>query len=190
LASTDSIRVNPWPIAEFAADPWKQTLPNRRVTFTNYSHGAVNYVWNFAGLGTSEELEPVFYFPESNGGEYPVTLTAENEWGCADSASYFVWIEDSFALYAPNVFTPDNDGVNDAWKVVATDVDRSNYHLKVYNRWGQLVFESVDLEEAWTGNVQSGDYFAANDTYLYEIELRSVSTGLDHRISGHVTLLR
>lgn len=183
------IRVGPWPIAEFAADPWEQTLPGNRVAFTNYSLGAVQYQWDFAGLDTSADFEPEFYFPEQ-GGEYAVELTATNEWGCSDSVAYYIWLIDDFALYVPNAFSPDNDGQNDAWQIIGQDVDPSHYHARVWDRWGQLVFESRDLEEVWIGDFQGGSHYVQTETFGYVIEARSLSTAAEHTIRGYVTVLR
>ena len=183
------IRVNPWPIAEFAADPWEQMLPGNRVEFTNYSLGAVQYEWDFAGLETRTEFEPEFYFPES-GGEYPVELVAINEWGCRDSVAYYIWLIDDFALYVPNAFSPDNDGQNDAWQIIGQDVDPQHFHVRVWDRWGQLVFESRDLEEVWVGDFQGGAHYVQTETFGYMIEVRSLSTAAEHTISGYVTVVR
>ena len=183
------IRVNPWPIAEFAADPWEQTLPGNRVEFTNYSLGAVSYHWDFAGLEVSTAFEPEFYFPEQ-GGEYPVELVATNEWGCADSTAYYIWLIDSFALFVPNAFTPDNDGQNDAWAITGQDVDKDHFHVRVWNRWGQLVYESRDIDEVWLGEFEQGDHYSQIETYFYEIEAKSQSTAADHKVQGHVTVVR
>lgn len=183
------IRVNPWPIAEFAADPWEQTLPGNRVEFTNYSLGAVSYHWDFAGIEVSTEFEPEFYFPEQ-GGEYPVELVATNEWGCADSTAYYIWLIDSFALFVPNAFTPDNDGQNDAWAINGQDVDEDHFHVRVWNRWGQLVYESRDMDEVWLGEFQQGDYYGQIETYFYVIEAKSQSTAADHKVQGHITVVR
>lgn len=188
--SVDSlIRVNPWPIAEFAADPWEQTLPGNRVEFTNYSLGAVSFLWDFAGLDSSTEFEPEFYFPVQ-GGEYAVQLVATNEWGCADSTAYYVWLIDSFVLFVPNAFTPDNDGQNDAWKVIGQDVDPGHFHVRVWNRWGQTVYESHDINDVWLGEFEEGAYYGQIETYFYEIEAKSKSTAADHKVQGHVTVVR
>jgi gliding motility-associated-like protein len=183
------IRVNPWPIAEFAADPWEQKLPGNRVEFTNYSLGAVSYQWDFAGFESSTEFEPEFYFPEQ-AGEFPVQLVATNEWGCADSVAHYVWLIDDFALYVPNAFTPDNDGQNDSWQIIGQDVDPEHYHLMVWNHYGEVVFESRNLDEVWIGDVRGGSHYAQSETFVYTIQARSLSTAAKHEICGHVTVVR
>jgi gliding motility-associated-like protein len=185
----DSIRVNPWPIAQFAADPWEQTLPGNRIEMINYSLGAVSYEWDFAGLDFSNEYELVYYLP-LEGGDYPIQLTAINEWGCADSVTYFVRLIDRFTLYAPSAFTPDHDGKNDVWKVIGQDVDPNAYHVEIWNRWGQVVFESWNIEEVWLGEFERGDYFVEDDLYHYQIDVSSLSTAAKYQFCGTVTVIR
>lgn len=190
VTEVDAIRVSPSPIAEFAASPWEQTLPNRRVEFENYSLGANSFYWEFDELDASQEVHPVYYFPEEVGGEYDILLVATNEWGCSDSIAHPIWIVDSFVLYIPNVFTPDQDGINDAWWIVGHDVDPSEFELKIYDRWGKVVFETTEITDVWVGDYRGGDYFVANGTYLYEVKARALSTGAKHRVSGHIEVIR
>ncbi len=184
------IRVNPWPFAEFAASPWEQTLPNRRVEFLNYSLGANSYEWRIDNMEVSNAFGPEYYFPDDTGGEYDVTLIATNEWGCSDSISHPLRIIDDFVMYVPNVFTPDNDGVNDAWHVVGRDVNPSDFSVMIYNRWGELVYESTEIEDVWLGEDQGGAHYVANGVYFYEIIAVSLSTAVRHNLQGHINLLR
>ena len=186
----DLIRVSPWPVAEFAASPWEQTLPDRRVEFLNYSLGALTYEWHFDFLDTSDEYGPEYYFPDDAGGVYDITLVATNEWGCSDSISHPLWIIDDFVMYVPNVFTPDNDGVNDAWQVIGRDVDPADYTLVIHDRWGEEVFTSNNIDDVWLGNHQGGTHYAANGVYFYTIVARSLSTAVRHELKGHINLLR
>ena len=67
-------------------------------------------------------------------------------------------MEGPVLIYIPNAFTPNNDGINDAFKVVISEVTR--YELSIYNRWGELVFFSEDPDEVWVGNVNGGEHYA------------------------------
>lgn len=104
--------------------------------------------------------------------------------------AYYIWLIDDFALYIPNAFSPDNDGQNDAWQIFGQDVDPSHFHARVWDRWGQLVFESRDLEEVWIGGFQGGMHYVQAETYVYVIEARSLSTAAEHTVKGYVTVLR
>ena len=88
-----------------------------------------------------------------NGGIYPVTLTVVDTNGCQSAVTREVEIFDFFNVFIPNSFTPNNDGFNDIWAVYGSDIDPDRFEMTVYNRWGQLVFETTDPEAGlgWTG---------------------------------------
>jgi gliding motility-associated-like protein len=184
------IATYPWPVAEFSADPWQQALPETRVEFANYSLGAETYEWDFGGFETSLAEHPVFTFPDTQSGEYTVSLVSENAWGCRDTVEHTVMIQESFALFIPNMFTPDNDGLNDAWQLAGIDVDRAEFQVWVLDRWGEIVFHSTNIEEPWIGDMMGGGHYVPNGTYLYRVEARSLATGENHVATGHVTLAR
>jgi gliding motility-associated-like protein len=177
------------PVAEFVATPWNATLPESRIEFTAYGNFYTQLGWDFAGLGTDVLPETSFTFP-TLAGTYPVTLVVQNDWGCQDSITYSVAIDDSFVLFIPNMFTPDQDGLNDAWEFWGIDVDDSDFSLQVFDRWGEVIYQRSTLEGAWVGDVKSGGHFAANGTYLYRVETRSLATGTRKVVEGFVTLAR
>jgi gliding motility-associated-like protein len=88
------------------------------------------------------------------------------------------------------MFTPDQDGLNDAWEFWGIDVDDSDFSLQVFDRWGEVIYQRSTLEGAWVGDVKSGGHFAANGTYLYRVETRSLATGTRKVVEGFVTLAR
>jgi gliding motility-associated-like protein len=87
----------------------------------------------------------------------------------------------------PNAFTPNNDGMNDNFKVIVY-CPVSDFHMTIFNRWGQKVFESKDPEEYWNGSVMGvmGD----NGVYVYEIEYHSIATHLVKKLTGNIMLFR
>jgi gliding motility-associated-like protein len=95
------------------------------------------------------------------------------------------------SYYAPNTFTPNNDGVNDGWTVVVADPDCwRTWNMQIYNRWGGLVWESDKVGEIWPGSVFDGDHYVADGVYLYKV----IGTGWDPDITfkttGHITIFR
>ncbi len=179
-----------WPVAAFANDPTVTALPLTHFTFENYSLGANTAFWDFAGFGTSNEWSTTFDFPADQSGEYTVTLMVENAWGCTDVLSRNLLVNESFSMYIPNGFTPDMDGLNDAWKFYGIDVDESDFHVVVFDRWGQKVYESTDLYGAWVGDNLGGDYFVQNGVYTYLITTRSLATKERKVLKGTVTITR
>jgi gliding motility-associated-like protein len=179
-----------YPFAEFAADPYTAVLPHTEVEFTNYSLDYIESEWLFNNSGTSDEDSPSYEFPSETAGSYPVTLTVTNEWGCQDSITHFVLVVEDFVLYAPNAFTPDEDGLNDVFAVHGIDVDETDYHIQIFNRWGEVVFSSYDIHQVWDGSHQNGGYYVGNEVYLYRIVTRSATTQDRKEIMGHITMMR
>lgn len=179
-----------WPVAAFANDPTVTALPLTRFSFENYSLGANAALWDFGGLATSEDWSTSFEFPTDRSGEYTVTLTVENAWGCVDAVSRSLLVNESFSMYIPTGFTPDNDGLNDAWELYGIDVDESDFHVVVFDRWGRTVYESNDLHAAWVGDNQGGDFFVQNGVYTYLITTRSLATKERKVVKGTVTITR
>ena len=95
------------------------------------------------------------------------------------------------SYFAPNTFSPNNDGVNDGWTVVVADPDCwRTWNVQIYNRWGGLVWESDKVGEIWPGSVFDGDHYVADGVYLYKV----IGTGWDPDITfkttGHITIFR
>ena len=106
------------------------------------------------------------YLNVSAPGEYWFMVT--NQCGSTAETITVVFEDCEDAVYIPNCFTPDNDGVNDAWKVITRNINSMS--TKVLNRWGEVVFESNDLSPVWTGGFNSGDTFVADGLYFFRIE--------------------
>ncbi|MCH2197779.1 MAG: PKD domain-containing protein [Flavobacteriales bacterium] len=182
------------PTAGYHAQPQPTTMPDTEIEFYDYSVGdVVDWYWVFDTLnvqGTSTLPDPVFQFPMSTGGNYPVTLTITDSNGCTDQITRWIVINDLLNIYVPNSFTPNNDGVNDIFLVEGSDIDPDRFELKVFSRWGDKVFESTDMTVPWNGNYQGGGYFSQNDMYIWQLVVHSLSTSERFELSGTVTILR
>jgi gliding motility-associated-like protein len=91
-----------------------------------------------------------------------------------------------YPIYVPTSFTPNNDGINDAFFVAG--IRLLGYRLIIYNRWGEEVFYSEDAEQVWTGESANGTHYCPDAIYLYS--LRYEDQDGPHLIHGHVSLLR
>ena len=102
------------------------------------------------------------------------------------SVSNTIAVDKPLTLYAPNAFSPYGDGVNDLFSIKGQGVQ--NYALEIFNRWGQLVFQSDDLDIAWNGEYRGSQVPVG--TYVYQVKALNVSG--DHTIvkNGHVVLIR
>ena len=144
-----------------------------------------SYVWDFGDDSSfSNEYEPIHTFPGP--GEYYVTLTVEDSFGCLSDATIIVHIYPTLYIYPPTIFTPNNDGHNDKFKVSVVGSDE--YELIVFDRWGKEVFRSADPEEGWDGNYQNGNA-AEQAVYTYKVIVHNGDTGQKIQ-TGKVTLAK
>ena len=190
------INVYPLPEVGFYANPQPTRVPNTTITFDGVqSANVVSWLWTFNTfnpLGFDIVEDPVFTFPYDVGGFYPVTLEVVDVFGCTNSVTREIEIRDMFNLFIPTSFTPNNDGTNDAFFVYGSDIDPSKFELEIYNRWGELVFETNDVNQPWIGQVgQTGEYFVPNGTYMYRVEVHSLSEeAVRKEVFGHVMVIR
>jgi gliding motility-associated-like protein len=183
-------RVTDVPTADFT---WLPNPPNMLMTtvfFQNDSQGALNYLWFFqdGAPGVTSEFEPTVIFPLGEVGEYEVTLIAYTEDLCADTITKIVEIVNVPTLYAPNTFTPDGDEYNETWRVYINGVDMFDYHLMLYNRWGEVIWESNDPEAAWDGTYRGR--LVQDGTYIWTVSAGDPYTDERYEWKGHVSILR
>jgi gliding motility-associated-like protein len=189
LVATDYITVHPIPLASFHHSPEDLSVLNSEILTQNTSVGAIEYEWEFEQTDTYFEEEPVVSLPDMPG-IYELCLTAINEHACRDTVCRSIFIAGEFLAYAPNAFTPDNDGLNDTFAPVIQGFDPSTYEFRIFNRWGELVFESYDHERVWQGEHQNGGHYVQNDVYVWTLSVQDLYTAEIHKLQGHITILR
>ena len=118
-------------------------------------------------------------------GDYFVKVTDNT--GCIGDDNTKVKRKCGVILHVPNIFTPNNDGYNDVFLPVSSDV--VSYELKVYNRWGQLVFTSADVGQGWDGTINGKT--GASDVYVYQITYQGYQNKVLKTFTkmGNVTLV-
>ncbi len=188
--ATDFVCVYPYPTADFSFEPEETTVQDPAINFTNLSTGANSYSWDFAGLDSSKAQHPSFEFPDDEAGTYEVCLAAENGYGCVDTTCRSVSIDGEFLLYVPNAFTPDGDGKNDRFGPVVQGADPSSYHFAIYDRWGEVVFETQDPTEKWDGSIKGDKNSSKTDVYVWKLVVKSKYSKKTFQRQGHVTLIR
>jgi gliding motility-associated-like protein len=180
--TTGFITVLPGPTAGYSFLPTKP-IENTPTTFTNESRNAVRYHWDFGDGNTSTDPNPTHQYLRS--GIYEVCLTAYTEFGCEDSVCQEVSAIVNPLYDVPTAFSPNGDGINDKWEIKGFGIVR--YDMKVFNRWGQLMFQSNDQKLGWdgrfNGTVQPMDAYA----FVLNIEF---TDGNKITKTGNVTLLR
>lgn len=195
----DSIQVLPSPTVDFEPSPYAGTWDNpdplnSSWSFENLSD-AGQALWDFGdgGMSTNWNGSHTYDVP----GVYEVHVMVVNAFGCSGEAMMEVEVEENLQVFVPNAFTPPtngySDGVNDGWRpeISAPElVDR--YWLRVFNRYGQLIWETNNPEAFWVGEAQQGgDHFGMNDTYTWVLRVESrAQIPAQQEWRGHVTLIR
>lgn len=185
---TNFITVYPDPIAGFYASPQVLLQTNTETQFTNTSQNGDSWSWTF-GDGESSSMEaPSHKFPAVPG-NYPVTLTVTSADGCTDVKTIVIIVKDDHILYVPNTFTPDGDEFNNVFSpVVTAGYDTQNYSFTLYNRWGETLFESHDVNTGWDGTYL-GKLVPAG-IYSWTIRIKSLDDDRYEVFTGHVNMMR
>lgn len=178
------------PIASFLPDPVILSPENPTTSLINNSIGGSTYEWNFGDATIISSLfEPVHSYSSNEFQSYTIGLTVSNDAGCSDIAYAKVYMEGGIIYYVPNTFTPDGNEFNQVFRPVFTSgVDPTEYNLKVFNRWGEVVFESNDKEIGWDGSYHNE--LVPEGTYTWRIEFGSIWNSERQIIHGHVNLLK
>ena len=184
------IAVDNYPIASFEPSSEVFTEPNQALSFWNSSIGATSYVWNFGDGATSNEEGPTHVFQVENQG-VDVVLFAFSDLGCADSTSFFIGFDPGLVYYIPNTFTPDGDQFNQTFlPIFTTGVDPFNYQMLIYNRWGEIIFESLHPNIGWDASYGAKGNSCPSGTYTYVITIKTPSLDKRQTITGHINLIR
>ena len=159
---------------------------NQTVNFNNLSSNAISYTWNFGDASddsVSTEDDPEHYYQAD--GTYTVTLIAENQNGCLDTADRVLEVIPDFYFFFPNSFTPNKNDKNEVYYGYGTGV--KSYRMRIFNRWGEMVFESNDMMVGWDGSYKGKP--SDPDSYICVFDLESYS-GKKSRRMGNVNVIR
>jgi gliding motility-associated-like protein len=186
----DYICVESLPDASFTIYPNEFTQDNQTISFNNTSTGATSYSWDFGDDSYSNQLNPDHLFINTLQG-YLVTLTAYAPSGCLDQSQIFINYNEGEIFYVPNTFTPDGDNFNQTFKPIFTSgFDPYNFEMFIYNRWGELIFETHDATRGWDGSYGMDGRDVQQGIYTYKIMYKNPKLDERKMIVGHVTLMR
>ncbi len=186
------VTVDANPVAHFTPNPAIGTQVNNQISFTNQSYGASSYYWEFGdGIGTSTATNPVYTYGSEEAGLYTVMLIAYSNAGCVDTAYSLVTIREELIFYVPNTFTPDLDQYNEVFKPIFTyGYNPFDYTLMIFNRWGEIIFESHDASVGWDGTYGVDGKICQDGTYTWKIEVKTTSSDERKMFTGHVNIIR
>ena len=174
------IKEKPQALFTWAPNPPEPNVP---VRFTNLSTFADTYFWEFGDGETSTAFAPVHEYNAT--GKYNARLTASSKAGCSAMYDLPVDVIINPLLDVPNAFTPGRFGVNSVVNVRGFGIVKMDW--KIYNRWGQLIFQSASKGLGWNGTYKGK--LQPTDVYGYTLEAE-FSDGQKVRKTGDITLLR
>jgi gliding motility-associated-like protein len=181
------INVHPKPSVYFETSPEVAYLPNARVDLVNLTVNGVRYEWYIDGeyYDSLENVSKMFY----DAGKYDVMLVAESKYGCIDSlfVENAIRIDTMSQVWMPNAFTPNGDGLNDVFKPKGFGYSDLDFSFKIFNRWGEKIYESNDFDEGWNGTFRN--QLCPNGIYVYQLAIKLASDEMKY-LDGQVTLIR
>lgn len=190
LSLEDFMFVRPQPTADFEYNPDPMGYLNPTAEFLNDSENADWYEWYFeqGSPSYSNEENSLVDFPIGEAAVYEATLVAHSDLGCSDSITKIVEVGSEIVLYVSNTFTPNNDQFNNRWRPYIEGIDIQNFHLVLFNRWGEIIWESYNPSSSWDGTYNN--QVVKDGTYIWKIEFKEIMTDNRHTHVGHVNVLK
>ena len=185
----DLIFVDSLPIANFVVSP-PRGVSNfaPEVEMTDLSFNTVFWDWKFAGGQDSSILKNPFYVFQDTGLQ-EVQLTVTSFFGCTDTLRQMVDVVPKVTFFMPNAFTPNKDGLNEVFEGVGVFRGIRNYKMGIWNRYGQLIYETTDINAGWNGRYQNNGKVSPNGVYVYRISFTGPRGELE-QLEGYATLLK
>ena len=185
----DLIHVYELPEAKFIPEPEVVSVIKPWIHFQNYSYRADTCFWYFGDGDSSNAYHPDHMYAIYPTGNYNVELVVSTEKGCRDTVYNTVTVKDEYTFYAPTSFSPDNDGINDYFMVFGNGIDKNYFHLYIYDRWGEIIFDTEDLNDSWDGRISGTSKVAPIGAYTWLVQYRDLQN-IQHEETGAVTIIR
>ncbi|MAZ56038.1 MAG: hypothetical protein CMP54_03490 [Flavobacteriales bacterium] len=187
--SLEDILIQSWndPIADFIMSTDNTGLL-QTIEFTDSSltdAPIVNWFWDFGDGNTTYEQNPNHLYNDA--GQYNICLNIEDENGCQSEKCALINIYNSIYVYIPNVFTTNDDNVNDVFLPSLNGIVKESYRMLIYDRWGNLIFSTNNYQEGWDGT--SNGKMINQGVYSYKISY-SQPNGQEKQHIGKVTLVK
>jgi gliding motility-associated-like protein len=187
-----NVTIYPSPVALFSYSPETPTV-NEEIEFTDESLNATIWNWFFGDGNNSTEQNPQNIY--TTPGSFEVVLVAAND-NCIDSTLYTFFIGDELFVFVPNSFTPNDDLVNDVFAASMVGAEIAEFSMMIFNRWGELIFQTEDQLRGWNGAVQNkstgenGTYYAPDGAYVWYITIQKDNGAEVFEYTGHVIVMR
>mgnify|MGYP001223306396 CR=1 FL=1 len=182
------INLNARPIADFSADEYTFYLSNTPTQFNSINNDIdiTDWIWDFGDNNTSNLENPTHLYLEP--GSYYVTLTVIDEMGCENAITKEIIVLQDYYSYTPDIFTPNDDGINDVFSPSLKNIDMNSYNLLIFDRWGNLIFETSNYNEGWDGKLKNGTLLKS-DVYSYKINYNT-NLGIEKEETGRLIMAR
>lgn len=190
MMKQDAVVIHPRPSSAFTVDPEMTDICHAEVTFTDQSLGATS-IYYFYDDSTFEvdHADAIHFYEYTTAGTHWPMQIAENQFGCTDTSFAKIEIE-PFSIYAPNTFTPDGNEFNPTFNA-QFGLEVLGWEMRIYNRWGQLLFISNDPLTGWDGTFADDLGVVQDGTYAYVVKYISCEFPEEWQmITGHVNLIR
>jgi gliding motility-associated-like protein len=188
---TAMIEVFDNPEADFNINPNPVGMFDARVHLYNASSNdvvAFNWMINGGDPAQSANEDLSVQFEQGEAGNYNVTLYVTNNDGCVDSITKIAQVVSEVIVFAPNTFTPDDDERNPQWLLYIQGADVMQFNLKIYNRWGEIIWENNDPSIPWDGSYKGE--ICPQGVYSWTLETKDITTDKRYRFDGSINLLR
>ncbi len=183
------VLVEPAPKADMSWSPEVGTELSHEIVFTAGDPHSVEFAWTLQGEPVSDQRQFLHDFPNVLGDKYDICLAVQDRYGCADTACKVVDVVVP-SLFIPNTFTPNNDGWNEVFLPIGSDMIEEDHEFMIFDRWGQLVFDSVDPTEGWNGSRNNTGDQLPEGVYTWRLVERPFGTSDKKDWFGTVMLLR
>lgn len=176
-------------------------VPKSDIDITPREQSIYNPVFKLQGL-SSEHNRTLTFLPNdvvvenltemsyiaTDTGTFPITHVSFNQFGCTDTIIESIVVNSPFNLFMPNAFTPDGDGINDWYSYTVTGVTESR--IEIYNRWGEIVFESEDPYRKWNGRMHNEGPMLPPGVYSYVMNVIVEKGAYNFTKMGAINLVR
>jgi gliding motility-associated-like protein len=190
-SATSTVTVYAQPHADFGVSPQPISILEPTIQFTDQTTNGPATIWNWSfgvsalSSDTSHIKNPKYTYQDT--GTYVATLWVSTIHGCVDSTTRTIKIDDDYELFVPGGFTPNGDGLNETFLPVTRGVIADSYHLYVYDRWGNLIFQTSEMYKGWDGTKHGT--VVQEDVYVWKILLKTTN-GTKKQVHGQVSLIK
>ncbi|MEZ4936876.1 MAG: gliding motility-associated C-terminal domain-containing protein [Crocinitomicaceae bacterium] len=186
---TNGICVNPNPIPGMTFNPNPPSVYDFELTLIDASINAVDYLWVIGGLDSiyaENTTLPTSRFPIDSSIQVCLYVTSVD--GCTAEICDSILIKDQLGIFVPNAFIPDGDGLNDVFMPYMNNINPNIYEFMIFNRWGEMVYQSKTLGEGWDGTYKGKK--SPDGVYVWKIRYAIKGEVVINELYGHVTLLK